>query len=179
VRLTSTGRVVLVPEQGFRARDLRPSDPYWSQWVQFRALRRRALVTTVLFPIAVLLVFPATVVLLEVVAEFLGLAKEGSTLPAWIITVLFGAMVAPWLREAVATPCSWRCPRCELPFLTPESFGTPQVRGSHASGVNPFWPMVQLCVNCGLAKWTPRNPDNRGESRGVVQQGVGPEKPQL
>jgi hypothetical protein len=176
---TSTGKRVIVPTHGFRRRALRPSDPYWAQWTELTRRQRDAgratLLFLVLFPLTLLLVLPTILTALQWGAARIGMSARPTAVPTWLASVVLGILVvAPWLRRTFARPCSWRCPRCQLPFFLPEDFGEPHVAGMSATGVNVFWPVVQLCVHCGLAKWCPRDPDSdQRHDEPVVERGVG------
>jgi hypothetical protein len=157
--LTPTGKRILHPEAGHRLRELRQTDPYWSHWVAFRRMRRRAVVATLLFPVGAAAFLPVAA-LADYLLEGFGRGTWLENLPLWSIRIAFVVLIlGPWIQWAVVKPCQWTCPRCSLAFVTPGSFGQPVHRGTGASNVNPFWPLVQLCVNCGLPKWAPRDPD--------------------
>ena len=147
MQLTSTGTPVIVPQERFFRRDLQGSDPYARAWASFRVIQVRAYTAALIG--AVLTAIYLTYLLRG--GRFEGLALLGF----WIGSLL---VVGRLVEAAVAEPCRWKCPRCGLGFFNPEAFGEPSVQGGHASGVNAFWFITQLCVNCGLPRWAPRDP---------------------
>jgi hypothetical protein len=156
-RLAPTGKRVLAPDRRCRAKDLRPRDPYWRAWRRFRRIRWEAALAFLVLAAAVILLAKLSWLFDPRTYSVHPGTPSGDAI-VWVTHLAFGALVVvPSVYYGVARPSHWNCPRCGLPFfLSAEPSGR---TGEGMPQLMPLWPLVQLCVNCGLPKWAPRDPD--------------------
>lgn len=124
---------------------MKPGDPYFHDWSRYRQSTRRAYRGMILFG-----GFLAGAIV------FLAVNQGTQLLPTQVAAAIAGilsAVGASFLGFANRTSMETLelpCPRCGLPFL----------RGP--AGENGF---ARHCLNCGLPKWAPRDPDARATMR--------------
>jgi len=120
-------------------RKLRRDDPYYKGWSEYREATREAY--RGMKRLGAFL--GAAIVLLMLNEKF----QPVPTAVAGLVAAVLSALGSRMLGEAAATSkdtLELPCPRCGLPFL----------RGP--AGENGF---ARRCLNCGLPKWAPRDPD--------------------
>jgi hypothetical protein len=120
-------------------RDLRSRDPYYASWAGYRQIARAGHLRW----LAVLPAMAVAVVLLEL-GDRVGLWAVPLAVIAFppVVEGLLDRLLAKGEAQAQKS-IAWPCPRCAKPFL----------RGP--TGSNGF---ARRCLNCGLPKWSPRDP---------------------
>ena len=123
-------------------RQLKPGDPYFNDWSRYRQSTRwahRGMLRLGGF-------LAATIVFL-VVNEQTQLLPTQLMAAVGVILSAVGTALLGFADRTSRESLELACPRCGLPFL----------RGP--SGENGF---ARQCLNCGLPKWEPRDPDAEG-----------------
>lgn len=110
---------------------LKPSDPYYANWLELRRRRKRAWIAFFTWPLVAL-----------IMSGILGVIfgpSHGTFLGGGLLAglVVFGFR---------ASPMEWPCPRCGRPFC----------RDGFIS-----WPFTDRCLHCGLWEYAPDDPDQR------------------
>ena len=119
-----------------RERDLKASDPYYAQWMEYRRIQWRTL------GLFVLLFWGGAALSTALLATVAPQAPHW----AWPVPVLPWAVAAIVASQAaIRTPC----PRCGKPFHMTFWYH------------NGF---ARRCAHCGLPKWSPRDPASQRET---------------
>src|ERR1700732_4199131 len=113
----------------FKFQSLKPSDPYYSNWVEMRRRRRMAVIGFVAFPFAGLL-------LTHLLSTTFG--GTGDDYVFWVIIPLMAVIALAYWRLMI-----WPCPRCGNWFYW--CLGLIQI----------VWLFATHCMHCGLPKYAP------------------------
>lgn len=122
-------------------RQLKPGDPYFKDWSKYRQSTRWAYRGMIRFG-----GFLAGTVLFLVVNERVQLLPAQAVAAVAAVLTVVGTALLGFASRTSLESLEVPCPRCDLPFL----------RGP--TGENGF---ARHCLNCGLPKWAPKDPDAR------------------